>query len=129
MESIHIGTPPASFSCWESKTFYVHNFLELSDAKGDDNVVISPSFRCLGHDWLFQVYPGGDADADDDYVSVFLCNQSREKVTIDFEILVKTNTGEGSKRYTKKGKVKPFMLKPKMGQTQLDRMISSKEWS
>jgi hypothetical protein len=38
MESNHIGTPPARFNCWESKMFYVHNFLELSDEESNDNV-------------------------------------------------------------------------------------------
>lgn len=112
MESIHIGTPPASFSCWESKTFYVHNFFELSDANGDDNVVLSPTFRCLGHDWTFDVYPGGVDDAEDGYVSVFLCNRSRAKVTIDYEILLKTNNGEGSKRYTKDSEGETFHAAP-----------------
>jgi hypothetical protein len=85
MESNHIGTPPARFRCWESKLFYVHNFPKLSDEKSSDNVIIS-KFRCFGHDWEFQVYPGGEDDATDGYASILLSNRSNDKVTIDYRI-------------------------------------------
>jgi hypothetical protein len=96
MESNHIGTPPAKFSCWESKLFYVHNFLELLDEKGHHNVVKS-EFHCFGHDWVLAVLPNGDDDAKDSHVATCLCNCSNEKVTIDYEIVVVKKSGQDSK--------------------------------
>jgi hypothetical protein len=91
MESYHIGTLPARFSCWESKLIYVHSFPELSDEKSDDNVVES-EFRCFGHDWEFQLYPGGEWGSDNGYASIHLSNYSEDEVTIDDRInLVKSN--------------------------------------
>ena len=61
MEQIYIGTPPPSkFVDQKSKAVHVPNFLEFPNTKGNDNVVTSPIFSCLGHNWRVDVYPGGD---------------------------------------------------------------------
>eukprot|EP00956_Cyclotella_meneghiniana_P021977 scaffold40799_cov31-Cyclotella_meneghiniana.AAC.5 len=89
MEScLHVGEPPSNFGSWESKTIYIHNFLDLADTKGDDNVVDSPEFTCFGHVWKLGVYPGG--------VTVDLCNQSNDKITVDFRITVLKADGKES---------------------------------
>lgn len=108
MESIiHIGAPSASFSCWESKIIYVHNFLELSDAKTSDNSV-SSEFQCLGHDWEFGMCPGGCDVAEDGYVSVILGNWSSKKVTIDYEVQVKGNNERDSTKQISHGEQHTF---------------------
>ncbi len=40
------------------------------------------------------VYPGGDEDADDGVVSVFLCNMMNFKVNVDFDIIIKELDGK-----------------------------------
>jgi hypothetical protein len=40
------------------------------------------------------LYPGGDEDADDDVVSVFLCNMMNFKVNVDFDIIIKELDGK-----------------------------------
>jgi hypothetical protein len=99
MECIHIGTPPADFDCWESKTFYIHNFLELPDTKGDENVVRSPPFFCLGHEWALDVFPGGDDDARDGHVSVYLTFCDENEVTIDWQIDIIDSKGRSLTKY------------------------------
>ena len=87
MESIHVGDPPSDFSCWETKMVYIHDFLDYSDANGDDNVVHSPEFRCFGHQWQVDVYPGGDSESSEDgYVSIYLSNLSSSEVTLDWKM-------------------------------------------
>eukprot|EP00956_Cyclotella_meneghiniana_P004961 scaffold6105_cov23-Cyclotella_meneghiniana.AAC.5 len=88
MESLHVGTPSSDFECWEYKTAYFHNFLDLPDTKGDDNVVLSPKFKCFDHTWRLQVYPGGHRRAKNGWVSVSIANISDEKITLDYEIAV-----------------------------------------
>ena len=60
----------------------------MPDTKGDANVVKSPKFKCFGHTWRLEVYPGGDDDANDGYVSAYLHNLSDEKITVDYQIAV-----------------------------------------
>jgi hypothetical protein len=44
----------------------------------------SEEFTCLGNNWCLGIYPGGDADAEEGMVSVFLCNMSKQRVNICF---------------------------------------------
>lgn len=88
MESLHAGTPSSDFECWEHKTAYFHNFLDLPDTKGADNFVLSPKFKCFGHTWGITVYPGGHRKAKNGWVSVSINNLSDEKITIDYDIAV-----------------------------------------
>jgi len=92
-----MGTPPSNYECWESKIFHVHNFLDLPDTKDDANVVKSPKFKCFGHTWRLEVYPGGDDDAaDDGCISVYINNLSEESVTLDYQIAVLNADGNES---------------------------------
>jgi hypothetical protein len=86
MECIHVGTPPADFELWESKTIYIHSFLDLPDTKGDENEVSSPLFYCLEHKWRLRVFPGGDDDVRDGWVSVYLKFCDKTSVSIDWQI-------------------------------------------
>jgi hypothetical protein len=38
----------------------------------------------LGNNWCLEIYPGGDADAEEGMVFVFLCNMSKKRVNICF---------------------------------------------
>ena len=87
MECLHVGEPPSNFGSWESKTIYIHNFLDFPDTKSNDNVVYSPLFKCFSHSWELGVFPGGHEDAKDGYVTVDLCNKSNDKITVDFRII------------------------------------------
>lgn len=69
MECLHVGTPPSSFSCWETKIVYFHNFLELSDAQGMDNLVTE-----------VHLFPGGCTRSG--WVSLFLCNFGSDKIAM-----------------------------------------------
>ena len=88
MECLHVGEPRSDFSCYEIKIVYFHNFLDLSDAKGDDNVVLSPEFSCFGHRWQLRIYPGGDNSADEEYMSVYLENLESSTVVLNYAISV-----------------------------------------
>eukprot|EP00956_Cyclotella_meneghiniana_P024548 scaffold49424_cov30-Cyclotella_meneghiniana.AAC.1 len=96
MECLHVGEPPDDFECWERKTIYIHNFLDLPDAKGCDNVACLPEFKCFGHTWQLDVYPGGVDGADDGVVSVFINNLSEEKITVDDKIIIMKADGSES---------------------------------
>jgi hypothetical protein len=96
MESLHIGTPPSNFNCWESKTIYVHNFLDLP-TKSEYNEVYSRVFHCLGHDWGLFFCPDAHDDSNDVMVEVALLNLSSKGVTIEWGvILVKSDGSEDS---------------------------------
>jgi hypothetical protein len=99
MECIHIGTPPADFDCWESKTFYIHNFLELPDTYGEENVVRSPPFFCLGHKWTLNVYPGGVDGVMDGWVSIGLEFCDENEVTIDWQMDIIDSKGKSLTEY------------------------------
>eukprot|EP00956_Cyclotella_meneghiniana_P004957 scaffold6105_cov23-Cyclotella_meneghiniana.AAC.1 len=88
MECLHVGTPPSDYEVWETKIIHFHNFLDLSDTKGEDNFVYSPKFKCFGHTWRLRVFPGGDNASDDGYVSAYLYNRSDEKITADWKLIL-----------------------------------------
>jgi len=71
---------------WETKITYFHHFLDLPDTKGNDNVVESPRFKCFGHKWKLNVYPGGYRTSTNGWVSLSIVNLSDEKITIDYQI-------------------------------------------
>ena len=86
MECLHVGEPLSNFYCWESKTIYIHNFLDLPDTKSDDNYVKSPDFKCFGHTWRLVMYPGGDDTAKGGYVSICIENWTSRGITLDFKL-------------------------------------------
>eukprot|EP00956_Cyclotella_meneghiniana_P007983 scaffold10623_cov65-Cyclotella_meneghiniana.AAC.7 len=96
MECLHIGTPPPDYECWESKIIHMHNFLDLPDTKSDDNVVFSPEFKCFGHTWQLEIFPGGTEEATDGFISAWILNTSDEQISLDFEIILLKACGEDS---------------------------------
>ena len=86
---IHVGSPADNFRLGESVTVHFHGFESLTTVKGEP--VYSPTFSCAGNDWCLQVYPGGDNDAADGMVSVFLKNQSPAKIPVTFQIALVTS--------------------------------------
>eukprot|EP00956_Cyclotella_meneghiniana_P021976 scaffold40799_cov31-Cyclotella_meneghiniana.AAC.4 len=92
MECLHVGEPPSNFgSRWTTKMFYIHNFLDLPDAIGLDNVVRSPEFKCFNHTWALDVYPAGDHHAievGDEYISVYIHNVTDQFIVIDYDIAI-----------------------------------------
>eukprot|EP00956_Cyclotella_meneghiniana_P007538 scaffold10184_cov52-Cyclotella_meneghiniana.AAC.2 len=98
MEDLHVGTPRSNYTCWETKVIHFHNFLDLPDTKGEDNFAESPEFKCFGHTWQLEVFPGGDDNAKNGYVSAFICNLSEESITLDYEIgVMKGETFRGNR--------------------------------
>ena len=85
MDGLHIGTPPFYFM--EFKTIYVHNYIELSKTRSDDNFVTSPRFRCFGNnEWELRVYPGGSEQHIKPFVELRHC--SDEEIRVDFCIML-----------------------------------------
>jgi hypothetical protein len=84
-ESLHIGMPPEKIPGLETKTIYVHNFLDLCDVRSNHNFVESPSFYCFGHEWKVQVFPGGNNITPyPGWVLVVLRNCSSRNISIDW---------------------------------------------
>ena len=73
------------------ETFEVRfdGFADLPSTKSDDNFVESPEFTCFGHQWSLAVYPGGNADSADRWVSVFLRHESGESIEVKATLVVK----------------------------------------
>eukprot|EP00956_Cyclotella_meneghiniana_P010748 scaffold15049_cov36-Cyclotella_meneghiniana.AAC.6 len=85
MDGLHIGTPPFHFM--EFKTIYVHNYIELSKTRSDDNFVTSPRFRCFGNnEWELVVYPGGSEQYVKPFVQLRHC--SDEEIRVNFCIML-----------------------------------------
>ena len=54
-----------------------------------NELVESEIFTCLGNKWQLDVWPGGNDDADDGVVSVYLCNMSERSINVEFCLCVK----------------------------------------
>ena len=79
-----MSTPPhTSRAVYVSGTTKVHfdGFAGLPAQRNEH--VQSEEFTCLGNNWCVQIYPGGDAGAEDGMVSVCLVNMSKKRVTIE----------------------------------------------
>jgi hypothetical protein len=74
--------PPEKIPGLETKTIYVHNFLDLCDVRSNDNFVESPSFYCFGHEWKVEVFPGGREGHAVGWVVAKLVNCSSKKISI-----------------------------------------------
>ena len=88
---IHVGTPPDDYPLRESVTVHFHDFESFTTVRGDK--VCSPTFKCAGYDWSLMLYPGGDHNASDGMVSVYLQNRSSVKILAHFAILVIMSCG------------------------------------
>ena len=88
---IHVGTPAADFPLEETVTIHFHDFENLTTVK--DELVESPKFMCAGNEWSLCLYPGGNEEAAEGMVSVFLYNESPEEIDAWYEISVIKNNG------------------------------------
>lgn len=102
MESLHIGMPPPKFDGEETKTIYVHNFLDLSAARSYANFVESPSFYCFGHEWKVEVFPGGrERFFAPGWVGAILRNCSSRNISIDWVAAIKKDDSGWEERTPK----------------------------
>ena len=81
---------------------HFHNFANLSTTR--NHSIASPEFTCYGHQWQLGVYPGGDSDAAEGNVSIYLRHLSQRTITASFDIKVidkfgKTEADNSSTKY------------------------------
>ncbi|EED91771.1 predicted protein [Thalassiosira pseudonana CCMP1335] len=87
---IDVGTPPPTTLNLEKLfTFNFHNFESLDSTKG--TFVISPSIKCFDHEWAVTLYPGGDKNARDGMVSLFLRKTTKGSIAVEFALIIRDN--------------------------------------
>ena len=86
---VSVGCPP-SREGWKSFMFHFHDFTNLATTR--NHYVPSPEFTCNGHQWQLRIYPGGNSEAADGRVSVFLHHVSDEYITVSYTITNKWKT-------------------------------------
>jgi hypothetical protein len=74
-----------------TKRICFHGFASLSTERGES--VDSPEFEGLGNQWSLAIYPGGDTNADEGMVSIYLNNMSDKSLEIDFDFSVNGENG------------------------------------
>jgi hypothetical protein len=86
---------------WKSFQFLFHNFAALDTT--EDHYIASPEFTCNGHQWELRLYPGGESDATEGYVSAHLCHLSEGSITAAFKIRIldKFGTVKKARRWCK----------------------------
>lgn len=81
---LDVGTPPSSSGQkWETFKLSFHRFEDLSSTRG--LIISSPVFESNGRKWYVRVYPGGNSDASEGYVSVYLVKSSGGTCTVEFD--------------------------------------------
>ena len=80
--SINVGTPPAGFRGWTMTAVNFHGFANLTTTRGE--YVESPEFSCFGHQWVLNIYPGGEEDSDEGFVALRLVNRSNTSIKIEY---------------------------------------------
>ena len=80
--------------------FHIHDFANLSSTR--EHYIESPEFNCNGHQWELWVYPGGNIEAEEGKVSVFLYHVSKEAITTRYEIKLIDNFGNEKKSLSTK---------------------------
>jgi hypothetical protein len=90
---VHKGQPPNEWEGWggESHILHVHNFASLPTKRG--KVVKSSSFSCFGSEWSVWIYPGGDTDSKDGYMSISLQLCSNTEISVQYNLSIKNNSG------------------------------------
>jgi speckle-type POZ protein len=87
---VSVGCPPPSSSPsgeeWTSFRFLFHNFATLRTTT--NHYIASPEFTCNGHQWLLLLYPGGESDATEGYVSAYLEYLSEGSITTSYEVRI-----------------------------------------
>jgi speckle-type POZ protein len=85
---------------WQSFHFNLQNFKDLPTTR--NHYVETPLFSFNGHEWDLTIYPGGDDEADEGYVSIFLFHRSEGSITANYKLMIMDKFGE--KRKEKKSK-------------------------
>jgi len=87
---LEVGTPPPSSQRAPVKPFQCkvlfHRFKGLSNERG--KCISSPEFEYNGRNWCVNLYPRGNTEASEGYVSVFLKMCSKGSCTATWEIKV-----------------------------------------
>ena len=100
---VSIGCPRSSSASgeeWKSFQFHFHDFTSLSTTRCD--FVASPKFTCNGHQWELHVCPGGDNQATEGKVTVYLHHLSQGTITARFDIKVIDKFGNKKKSLSAK---------------------------
>ena len=84
-----VGCPRSSFQ------IQYHDFANLVATK--NHYVASPKFTCYGHQWELRVFPGGDNQAEEGKLSVFLYNLSKATITVRFGVDIFDKFGKTKK--------------------------------
>jgi hypothetical protein len=92
---VHVGSPPANHPFEDRVTVHFHNFEGLRQRKGKR--VKSSSFLCAGYEWSLLLYPRGHNYAEDGMISVYLRANGSSNIEVDFDIILKTKSGENCK--------------------------------
>ncbi len=71
---------------WKTLHFNVKNFKDLPTTR--DHFVETPEFSCNGHQWALKIFPGGDDEATEGYVSIFIHHRSKGAIEINYELMV-----------------------------------------
>jgi hypothetical protein len=93
MSVVHVRHPPNEWDGWESHLLHFHNFASLPSGKGE--YVKSPELRSSGHEWRVQIYPGGNSEAKEGNISLFLQHRSHSDISVQFHLSIKNKSGLG----------------------------------
>ncbi len=104
---VSIGCPTPREG-WTSYQFNLKNFGDLTTTK--NHRVLTTLFSCNKHDWRLNIYPGGDDEATEGYVSIYLYHESKGSITACYELRIIDKFGkqkiaidESSHRFEGKG--------------------------
>lgn len=88
---------------WKTLYFNLRDFRNLPTTR--NHYVKTPEFSCNGHDWYLEIYPGGNHEANEGYVSIFLQHRSEGSISATYEVMIidkfgkKKNVFEASYRF------------------------------
>ena len=91
----HVGTPPTGYhEEWAKHTVHWNGFGSLPSERTALRIVHSPEFLLLGNEWRLAIYPGGDDDADEGMVTLYLFNESDKAIEIDYGFSINDGFGK-----------------------------------
>ena len=83
---------------WKTLYFNLRDFRNLPTTR--NHYVKTPEFSCNGHDWCLKVYPGGDDNATEGYVSIYLHHRSEGSNSVKYKVSIIDKFGERRERQT-----------------------------
>lgn len=87
LESVNVGPAPNPDAKWEVVPVHFNGFASLNAKKG--TFTESPEFNCCGNRWCLRLYPGGDSETKDGFITIFLYNCSGKSIVVEFDIAAK----------------------------------------